>query len=391
MATSTAQLKEYFKALSKPTESQFAQLIDAFIHRDDDITTLIGSMAEVNEAEDGAVTDRYMSPYLTKKAIIALTRLANISALQAEVQVLIDAHASLTNNPHEVTKAQVGLSNLPNATSDSYGHDSSDHLATAKAVHDLQNVIMGQLNMKEPEITPKGTAFNKSFGVIAGSVAEGNHTHGSLEFGGTKRVETKVSSVEITNNMDISSKVDGDPVYINLRPTKGSGASRAILGRELANNCVSLRVDKSDGDANYGGLYQFKENGDVTFSSLDNRIRDRETGTVIGSTSDKRLKRAIKTIEEDVADKVMQLRPVKFLFKNNAVDNEKTVGDRIGFISQEVELLFPELVDESEKGYKSIDYPKMTVLLTKTIQEQQLQIASLTAKMIEIESRLNGD
>ena len=35
---------------------------------------------------------------------------------QAYVQELIDAHANLTNNPHNVTKAQIGLGNVDNTS-----------------------------------------------------------------------------------------------------------------------------------------------------------------------------------------------------------------------------------------------------------------------------------
>ena len=45
-----------------------------------------------------------------------------------------DAHIVKTDNPHGVTKAQVGLGNLPNAKSDAVDSDSSEQLATSKAV-----------------------------------------------------------------------------------------------------------------------------------------------------------------------------------------------------------------------------------------------------------------
>ena len=43
-------------------------------------------------------------------------------------------HAMARNNPHSVTKSQVGLSNIPNSISDSVTNDSSSILATSKAV-----------------------------------------------------------------------------------------------------------------------------------------------------------------------------------------------------------------------------------------------------------------
>lgn len=85
MAVTKEILKTYFQNGDKPTEAEFEALIDAFVHVDDDLDLAVGAFAEVGEAEAGLVTDKYMNPYLVKKAINALTRLANIPELEAEV------------------------------------------------------------------------------------------------------------------------------------------------------------------------------------------------------------------------------------------------------------------------------------------------------------------
>jgi len=61
----------------------------------------------------------------------------NVSAAVQDLTELLEDHIQDTNNPHGVTKAQVGLGNLPNAISNSYELDSATTLATSKAVHDL--------------------------------------------------------------------------------------------------------------------------------------------------------------------------------------------------------------------------------------------------------------
>lgn len=85
MAASREALIAYFQDGNKPTEIQFRELIEAFVHVDDDLDLAIGAFAEVGEAEAGLVTDKYMNPFLVKKAILALVRLANIPELLAEV------------------------------------------------------------------------------------------------------------------------------------------------------------------------------------------------------------------------------------------------------------------------------------------------------------------
>lgn len=56
------------------------------------------------EAEAGSAANRFMTPVRTAQAITAL------------VGAKIDAHIARTDNPHSVTKAQVGLGNVPNFT-----------------------------------------------------------------------------------------------------------------------------------------------------------------------------------------------------------------------------------------------------------------------------------
>lgn len=391
MATSIAALKNYFLAGKKPTQSQFAELIEAFVHRDDDLGSLVGGMAETIEAQEGNVTDKYMSPYLTKLAIISLTRLATNPELKTEVEILINAlettledmitdHIELTNNPHGVTKSQVGLGDLPNAKSDLIDLDNSDSLATSKAVK-----LLG--DAKESTFS-KNTGFNKNFGTTSGTVSEGNHKHATLEFSGVVSAEAKLNSVDFTK------KINGfgellTQTTLEIKPNTGNFERRCFLIRNAADAFAHLRVDTTSGAPNNDGIFEFKEDGDMTFSASTNRIRDRATGTVIGSTSDARLKRNVETVTESLTDKIMELRPVMFLF-NNKEDEGKEIPDRFGFIAQEVEELFPELVDTSEQGYKSIDYSTMSVLLTKTIQEQQTEIDALTARMDELERRLTG-
>lgn len=53
----------------------------------------------------------------------------------------LEAHEDAVNNPHNVTKAQVGLSNIPNAKSDDPTGDSSTVLATTKATNAILDTL----------------------------------------------------------------------------------------------------------------------------------------------------------------------------------------------------------------------------------------------------------
>jgi hypothetical protein len=61
-------------------------------------------MATVAQAIAGAVGNLYMSPQSTKQAI------------ESQARSLLEAHTTLVNNPHAVTKTQVGLGNVDNTS-----------------------------------------------------------------------------------------------------------------------------------------------------------------------------------------------------------------------------------------------------------------------------------
>ncbi|MDG0817023.1 tail fiber domain-containing protein [Bdellovibrio svalbardensis] len=80
-------------------------------------------------------------------------------------------------------------------------------------------------------------------------------------------------------------------------------------------------------------------------------------------TSDARLKKDIITLPDALA-KVLQLRGVSFVWKSN---DEKTVG----FIAQEVEKIYPELVKTDRKsGYKAVQYGNIVAILVEALKQE---------------------
>jgi hypothetical protein len=142
--------------------------------------------------------------------------------------------------------------------------------------------------------------------------------------------------------------------------------------------------------------------------------------TITGSltvTSDSRLKKNIET-ETGALASIMKLRPTTYEF-----DREKysfmnlSEGLNHGFIAQEVEKVFPEMVAEAvqpmnkvsdnlreevegmveldEGGnevfkYKSVNYLMMVPVLTKAIQEQQVQLEDEKTRNDELEAELTA-
>jgi putative lipoic acid-binding regulatory protein len=89
----------------------------------------------------------------------------------------------------------------------------------------------------------------------------------------------------------------------------------------------------------------------------------------VNSNSDIKLKTNIKTLTNSL-DKVLQMRGVEF----DRIDIEGK--HQIGFIAQEIEKIYPELVSENQ-GTKSLSYGNITAILVEAIKEQQEQINNL--------------
>lgn len=91
--------------------------------------------------------------------------------------------------------------------------------------------------------------------------------------------------------------------------------------------------------------------------------------------SDMRLKNTIQDMDLSFVNKFMTLRPVNYYW-NEGKSNDK--GLQYGFIAQEVEQIFPELVftatDETQT--KSMNYQALHAMSAKMIQLQQQQISA---------------
>ena len=116
-----------------------------------------------------------------------------------------------------------------------------------------------------------------------------------------------------------------------------------------------------------------------------------QIGAITGTTSsvsytsgsDYRLKENVIT-DWDATTLLKQLKPSKFNFKDN---QSETVT---GFIAHEVQEVLPYLVNGEKDGedMQSMDYAKLTPLLTKAIQEQQTLIETQQTTINDLKSRI---
>lgn len=128
----------------------------------------------------------------------------------------------------------------------------------------------------------------------------------------------------------------------------------------------SIRIIANQPDAKIGigtenPISKVDINGSVNVSGV-------VTATDINSSSDINLKQNIKQIDNSL-DKVLHLNGVEFNWKDT---NQPSVG----VIAQEVEIVLPQLVKETD-GIKAVNYNGLIGVLIEAVKDQQKQIEEL--------------
>lgn len=119
---------------------------------------------------------------------------------------------------------------------------------------------------------------------------------------------------------------------------------------------------------NQGDLYV-----DGTVSSAGNVV-----------TSDIRLKNNIIPLKNSL-NLINQLNPVSYNKRNSLSSNDYSISEN-GFIAQEIQKILPDLVHQSADKDKllNVNYTAIIPILTKGIQEQQLEIEELKRELQEL-------
>jgi hypothetical protein len=111
-------------------------------------------------------------------------------------------------------------------------------------------------------------------------------------------------------------------------------------------------------------------------------------GYDISCSSDRRLKEDIVPVESAL-DKLLQINGVYYKWKNGAkVDGKDTQKQHLGVIAQEVQSVFPEIVDESENGYLTVSMSGLISPIIESIRELKNRNDALQAKVDNLETRL---
>ncbi len=108
------------------------------------------------------------------------------------------------------------------------------------------------------------------------------------------------------------------------------------------------------------------------------------TGTGISCSSDERLKTNIENLESTTLDTLLNVKTVRYNWSANPTGNKS-----IGFLAQDLQQYFPELIKTGHDGYLQVNYGGMTPILVKAIQEMNLRITDLN-NMTEVNPWRDG-
>jgi hypothetical protein len=216
-------------------------------------------------------------------------------------------------------------------------------------------------------ITTSATEFRLSS--VPAAAVQTFHTNGSermrLDASGNLGIGTTTPSSFALLTVENSSNARAGWFYVSAA---SSLSTPSVSFVKKDNNTTTSQV-----------LANFYVNGSLTAQGQINA--NGANAAAFGSFSDRRLKENIVDLPSQLAN-IMALRPVEFDY----IESEGG-GHQIGFIAQEVQEVYSDLVGERSDGMLTLsDFNKNDARLIKCIQEQQALITALTARITALET-----
>ena len=138
---------------------------------------------------------------------------------------------------------------------------------------------------------------------------------------------------------------------------------------QSASNAMYVKNNGYVGIGTSNPQYKLHVNGEAKINNL--------TVTSVTTTSDRRLKVNIKDLEKYEIEGV---HPVQYNWKKN-----RSGPMCYGFIAQEIEKIYPNMIKRNKRGLYSVDYIQMIPVSVKNIQLQEKKIRELEARIIKLE------
>lgn len=342
------------------------------------------SIADKATAENGVSNSHYMTPLRVKEAI-------NVLAGN-----LLNQHIQDNQNPHNTTKAQVGLGSVNNFDiadkPTAEAGVSNVHYMTPLRVKEAINVIAGNAlnqhiqNDQNPHNTTKsqvGLGFVENYPIADQAEAESGNS--SAKYMTPLRVKQAINILagnllnEHVNNSNNPHGVNKTQIGLgNVENYTIADSETAIAGNSNSNYMTPVKVKeaiRSHIIPVTEALNYHKHSGLVNgtgWASLDSNGNFVASGD-ISNFSDATLKKDIQTIIDPIG-KIMKLNGVSFRYINNDLLSA-------GVLAQDVKRVLPMLVGIDPKtGKLIVNYSGLSSLFVESIKTLVKRIEVLEGK-----------
>ncbi|MDP4000812.1 MAG: NYN domain-containing protein [bacterium] len=162
--------------------------------------------------------------------------------------------------------------------------------------------------------------------------------------------------VDGTDNLIILQNNGGNAGYIGI--ADGATTKIALDGKTNGNSYFNSGGNVGIGTTSPDSIKLDVEDDIEIGTGTTGCVRDADNTTLVGScVSDENLKKNINFLPTGTLDKLLQLNPVTFEWRNDEYSwLNGQVGTNYGLIAQEVEQVFPEMVNTDDRGYKRVSY-----------------------------------
>jgi dihydroxyacetone kinase DhaKLM complex PTS-EIIA-like component DhaM len=233
---------------------------------------------------------------------------------------------------------------------------------------ELQLTLESETN-KDVTLLLKGGAAGKGWYMThRGTESKGlNFIHSP---GGTANGFRALNLDEVNRSVHIGDTTSGvTGMQVNLTTSAG-----LILNNVVNDANWEFRISNSTGNLQlYSNLWGGTPNGTFAINGMY-------------TPSDSRLKKDIVAMPSGTLYKIMQLSPVAYRYN---VESESAPLS-LGFLAQDVQKQFPELVGKNDDRHLSLNYAGFGVLSIKAIQEQQVEIEQLKAENKALRQQMEG-
>lgn len=336
------------------------------------ISGVTGLQAELNKKSNTGHThdDRYYTESEVNSLLSGKTNnghthtIANVTGLQGQ----LDSKAS-SSHTHSI-------SSITNLQSELNSKASSSHTHTIANVTNLQ----AELNKKSDTAHTHDNRYYTETEVnnLLAAKASSSHTHSIANITGLQgQLDSKASSahthsianitnleIELNNKSNVNhthviSAITGLQTQLDSKVNTSSISTLSVKNSDTVDNLHASSFMRSDTDTTCTGNItvggNLVANGEITAYS------DRRLKTDIRSLSDRGL-----------------LNPVTYI-----KDNKR----QIGFIAQDVQKVYPELVSEDTNGYLSLNYQQLTAVLSSQINNLYSLIDELKLEISRLKNK----